>query len=218
MRKIIASSLLLVSCLLSLNCYAQNTDPLWEKVVSELRASEKYVAQDIEQKIAFRNDDSVKQGLFKLKLSEWKKGLPIYSVLSLESPSTEQKPKKPIDIEEIFVSLRKTMLSKAPGLSRKDDVDFNGVPATLFEVGDSGIQKANMRIWVHSQSGQIYQYRLSVYVPFAFDAETRVSFADTPVGTRLGTQRHTELKFLIPFKKGQGSIVETLSNWAPSMN
>lgn len=218
MKRLIAFSLLQLTCLLSLNCFAQSADPLWDKVIAELRASEKYVAQDIEQKIDFRKNDGVKQGLFKLKLSDWKKGVPVYSVLSLESPSAEQKPNKPIDLDEMFATLRKAILSKSSGLTRKDNVDFNGMSSTLFEIADGSIQKVKMRIWADPQNGQIYQYRLSAYVPFAFDAETTVSFADSSTGVRLGAQRHTDLKFLIPFKKAQGSVVETLSNWVPSMN
>ncbi len=34
MKRLIALSLLLLTCLLSLNCFAQSADPLWDKVMA----------------------------------------------------------------------------------------------------------------------------------------------------------------------------------------
>jgi hypothetical protein len=205
-------------CVCSAGSFASTPDPLWVKVVRNVRAADTFVAREIDQKLALNKDETKKEVLIKLLQTAWKDGEPVYTVVSSEPKSKNPSVRKPMSFDAMLRNLAKNAFDEQAPAKRQDHVKWNDTNTTVFEMDEGSSNKLRFKLWTNPETGDLYAYHVKVSVPMVVAFDMLVQFADTPIGQRLGVSREINFESKIPFKSGGGHMVETLSNWVARPN
>ncbi|WMW80711.1 hypothetical protein RF679_00175 [Undibacterium cyanobacteriorum] len=194
---------------------AQVLDPLWQKTVQHLQKAQNYVAHDIDQKLEAEGNGEKKNVVMKIQQTAWKDKNPVYTVISADPKPKDGGTPKVVDFEDVMKVVFKLMLTEQTKVTRMDAQKFEGLNATLFQIKEGGVQSIDAKLWVHPETGEVYSYHIQMSIPLMVELDSKVRFAETAFGVRLGQYRETHFKIKIPFKKATGNLNETLSNWIP---
>jgi hypothetical protein len=214
MKKILIGLCLSVSMALSvvMSVRAETPDPLWLKVIAHQQVMKNWVAKDIEQvMVAQKPDNETKTVKLKKQLSGWEKNKPVYTLVSMEPPSSNPDQHKKIpDMMEMFGNTEDQLFSKETSIKRSNGQLLEGKNTVLFETSTSGMK---MKLWVEPETGMWVKREVDMEVMFTLEGKISTSFQLDANGLALPKTNQIKLNILIPFKKAKVDMLDTYQNW-----
>lgn len=204
-----------IMTLAALSAWAETPDPLWVKVVDNLKKTAKFVPRDIDTKMEIDKDGTKKNVSFKSQQTGWKDHEPTYTVSDIQPTPKDPSKIKPLDFEAMLKPMFRNVFEPNAEVKRTNGVKLNNVDTSLFELEQSGLQKFRVKVWANPETGDVYRYDVHAEMPLTMAFDMSITLAETATGVRLGTTRDTRFVSKVPFSKAGGHIVDTLSNWIP---
>jgi hypothetical protein len=205
------AAVLFASGLVASAATAAAPDPLWEKTVATMKASRKWVAQDLEDTVNAVKDNERRRVVQKKQLAGWDEGVPRYTVVSTTSGKSGSKDEQQVDFALLGRLGDEDLLEPGTSLKRTDDQVLDGKSVSVFQ----GQLKSGLKVklWVDAETGALLQRVDEVSIPFGVESLQTTRFVIDPEGRNLPSSATINLTVNVPFKKVRVDIATRMSNW-----
>ncbi|WP_423018634.1 hypothetical protein [Undibacterium sp. Di27W] len=215
--------LLLSLAILSNASAATETDPLWNKVLAQYKASNLWAPKEIRTQLdAERKDQGNKTSYIKSSLSGWEKQEAKYASINTDSNwQTLPEQKKSADaISKMLTGLdelKSSLFEEDVKIKRLENEVLDGKNLGVFLLKDDGAGKQiSIKIWVNPETACMVKMNTSMHVTLYADAEFSTRYTEpAKEGLCFREQMQGNIDIQIPFKKGKMQIKQSNNDWIP---
>ncbi|WP_170133642.1 hypothetical protein [Undibacterium pigrum] len=220
MKKIL---LLLSFLTLSNASAATETDPLWNKVLAQYKASNLWVPKEIKTQLdAERKDQGNKTSYIKSTLSGWEKQEARYASINTDSnwQALPEQKKSADAINKMLTGLdelKSSLFEEGIKIQRLENEVLDGKKLGVFLLSDDGAGKQiSIKIWADPDTACIVKMNTSMHVTLYADAEFSTRYTEPAKGGLcFRGQMQGNIDIQIPFKKGKMQIKQNNNDWVP---
>lgn len=218
MKKII---LLSVMGLLMSAANSAETDVLWQKTLTQFKATSAWVAQDIRTQLeAQRKDQPAKIHYVQSTLSSWDKQNPVYSSINTDSQwhALPEQKNNADALNKMIASLDKSKTELLDGKNipkRLDNETLDGKNFAVFHLSEGEMgQKITVKMWVNPDTACLHKMETSLHITLYADADPTSLYAEpNKNGVCLQNQMQGMIDIQIPFKKAKLNFWQSHGNW-----
>lgn len=214
MRRFFQAALLFA--VLSSSNYAHSAtktiDPLWEKIVAQHSALNKWVAKNIEQVVLETpKGEATKKTTVTKEFVRIEKAKPVYKVLDVIPPLSNPKDAdQNVDFGAMFLPLESKIFSNNAPVKRHDAQVINGKSLAVFEFSKGGFI---VKLWADPETGELHQRVFQGGMPFVMSGAMTTTYGTGPNIRNLPKQATTKVSITVPFQKAEIEIKDTYTNW-----